>query len=230
MWRAGCRRASQRSISVGEGGAPPTTQVTACSSGAASACASSEISTVGAAQRCVAPARSSRQTARLGPRQHHARGADARDRPAEAPAVAVEHGQRPEIACCRARGASRRGRRARRDRRRGACRRRPSACPSCHSCSRPRSADPRCRASPAASGRARSAAPRTRRPVARRAGRAARGLARRGLELRVEQQHLRAAVLDDEAHLGRGEARVDGAQRAARRPGRRNAPPAARAG
>ena len=55
--------ASQRSISVGDGGAPPTAQVTSCSSGAASGCASSVISTVGAAHRCVAPARSSRHTA-----------------------------------------------------------------------------------------------------------------------------------------------------------------------
>ena len=55
--------ASPRSISVGDGGAPPTTHVTTWSRGAASACAKSVISTVGAAHRCVAPARSSRQTA-----------------------------------------------------------------------------------------------------------------------------------------------------------------------
>ena len=75
-------RASQRSISVGEGGAPPTTHVTSWSSGAASGCARSAISTVGAAHRCVAPARSSRQTAAgSGRRSDDARRADAGDAP-----------------------------------------------------------------------------------------------------------------------------------------------------
>ena len=63
MWISRMPTASQPEISVGEGGAPPTTQVTSCSSGAASGCESSVISTVGAAHRWVAPARSSRQTA-----------------------------------------------------------------------------------------------------------------------------------------------------------------------
>ena len=63
MWMSRMPTASQRSIMVGEGGAPPTTQVTAWSSFAASGCASRVISTVGAAHRCVAPARSSRHSA-----------------------------------------------------------------------------------------------------------------------------------------------------------------------
>ena len=47
--------ASTRAMIVGDGGAPPVATVHGRSRGAASGCASIEMSTVGAAQRCVMP-------------------------------------------------------------------------------------------------------------------------------------------------------------------------------
>ena len=232
MWISRMPTASQRAIIVGEGGAPPTTHVTSCSSGAASAWASSEISTVGAAHRCVAPARSSRQTA-----PGSGRGSTTLVAPTPG-AAHVKHqplqwniGSVQRYVLSGADAASRRDRRARRGSRRGACRRRPWACPSCRSCSPRRSGDPRCRASRAAWARRSGAAPRTPLPsrTTRSPGSSAARLA--AASSSGSSSSTCAPQCSTMKRTSGGARRVlIGAQRATRGRARRSAPPAARAG
>ncbi len=202
---------------VGDGGAPPTTQVTAWSSFAASGCASrrDQHGGRGAQVRCTG-AQLAPERGGLGPGHDDVRGADTGDSPAEAPAVAVEHGQRPEIVVGRPE--------LRLDETReraevGAAVRVDDALRRAGRPARVVDGDrPVLAVGPVGRHRLRAGeqflvlGPE---PHDVQSGQLDR-LARRGLELGVEQQHLRTAVLDDEAHLGRGQAGVDGAQGAAR--------------